>query len=47
MIPMNELSRCIRAGLLYVVNVATEHYDSLVRFRYATEEIVLAIELAI
>ena len=47
MIPMNELARCIRAGLLYITNVATDHYDSLVGFRYCTEEIVLAIELAI
>ncbi len=44
---MNELARCIRAGLLYITKVATDHYDSLVGFRYCSEEIVLAIEIAI
>lgn len=47
MIPMNELQKYLRNGLLYLANVATSHYDSLVPLRYKTEEVVLAVEIAI
>lgn len=47
MIPMNELQKYLRNGLLYISNVATQHYDHLVPLRYKTEEVVLMLELAI
>ena len=47
MIPMNELQKYLRNGLLYISNVATQHYDQLVPLRYKTEEVVLMLELAI
>ena len=45
--PMNEQVKYIRSGLLYLTNIATQHYDRLVGFRYRSEEIVLALECAI
>jgi hypothetical protein len=47
MIPQNELQKYFRQGLAYLVNIYTSHYDSLIRFRYFTHEIVLACELLI
>ena len=45
MVPMNEISKHIRNALTYVVNIATEHYDSLTEYRYHVREIVLVLEL--
>jgi hypothetical protein len=47
MIPMNELQKYLRNGLLYLANVATGHYDLLIPYRYKTEEIVFVVELLI
>jgi Mor family transcriptional regulator len=47
MIPQNELQKYFRQGLSYVVNILSSHYDSLIKFRYYTHEIVLACELMI
>jgi hypothetical protein len=47
MIPQNELQKYFRQGLSYIVNIYTSHYDSLIKFRYFTNEIVLVCELLI
>lgn len=47
MIPMNELTKYMRQGLGYVLNIYTSHYDSLAGFRYYTQDMVFGIELAL
>lgn len=47
MVPQNELQKYFRQGLAYIINIYTSHYDSLIRFRYHTHEIVLAIEMLV
>ena len=47
MVPMNEMHRYLRNGLLYFYNIATEHYDSLTFVRYYTEDMVFFTEFII
>lgn len=47
MVPMNELSKYLRHALSYVLNIYTSHYDSLIKFRYYTQDIVFGIELVL
>lgn len=47
MVPMNEMHKYLRNGLLYFYNIATEHYDSLTFMRYYTEDMVFITELLI
>jgi len=44
---MNEMSKYIRQGLAYIINIYTSHYDSLASVRYYTEEMVFGIELLV
>ena len=41
------MQKYFRQGLAYLVNIYTSHYDSLIKFRYFTHEIVLLAELLI
>ena len=45
MMPMNEMHNYLRAGLLYVANIATSHYEILTPVRYHTRELVVAVEM--
>ena len=47
MVPMNEMHRYLRNGLLYFYNIATEHYDSLTFLRYYTEDMIFFTEFII
>jgi len=44
---MNELTNFIRQALLYLLNIATTHYDRLIPVRYYTAEVLLGSELAL
>ena len=45
MIPLNEMTKYFRAGMLYLLNTMTEHYDRLTSLRYNTREVVLLLEI--
>ena len=47
MVPMNEMHKYLRNGLLYFCNIAADHYDSLTFLRYYTEDMVFMTELFI
>ena len=47
MVPMNEMHKYLRNGLLYFYNIATDHYEQLTFLRYYTEDMVFVTELLI
>ena len=47
MVPMNEMHKYLKNGLLYFYKIATEHYESLTFLRYYTEDMVFVTELLI
>lgn len=47
MVPMTEMQNFARQALGYVLNIATSHYESLIPYRYYTEEAVFGLELAL
>ena len=47
MTPMSDLQNHFRAGLLFLANIASEHYDRLTFLRYYTRDIVFAIEFLV